>query len=161
MGTEGLRYKHPPGVHYLVCVDPGARLSGVAIGKVSPAVSILGEVGTVPSDELLDWVYNRAIRKWPVVWCAEEPQDYKGFGVAHPDLDRLRGVLNRLPPLAKQWHPHAWKGNVPKRIHHQRIIHFLSDGEEMALYDHDHNAWDAAALWLWATGRCGRGGTRV
>ena len=61
---------------------------------------------------------------------------------------------------------HAWKGNVPKTVHHRRVLDTLRPAEAalaahlldplQAAYQDD--AADAIAMGLFETGRVGRGG---
>jgi hypothetical protein len=102
----------------------------------------------------------------------ERPQDYESFGVAHADLDRLRRTLKGIATWARSRHypvayttPHAWKGNVPKTVHHNRLRAALGpDDAPLALPGepgYDHNVADAVGLALFRAGRVGRGGTTL
>lgn len=61
--------------------------------------------------------------------------------------------------------PSAWKGQVPKTIHHKRMEAVLTPEEQIVLQNclHrvaesvQHNLKDAVALGLWKLGRLGRG----
>ena len=104
-------------------------------------------------------------------WTLEAPVNYERFGVAHRDLDRLRAVLRSVEAAvrkaggtARRVRPAAWKGNVPKAVHHARARAALAPEEVAVAYPggkYDHNVLDAVALALWALGRLGRGGTDV
>ena len=109
----------------------------------------------------------------PLRWAIEKPRVYGNRGEAAQKKDvealgnlakALRGELVPLGAKVKLWEPHAWKGNVPKAVHHRRARKLLAPAE-LALLDQDFgdgvlDVWDAVALELFATGRCGRGGTR-
>ena len=105
------------------------------------------------------------------LWVFETPQDYDRFAVAHDDLDRLRAVLDRLARTARgrgdpvlRLTPHAWKGGVPKRVHHRRIWRVLSDMERRHMpdnpndKDYAHDIHDAVALGLTCLQRGGTHG---
>lgn len=101
-------------------------------------------------------------------WLLEAPQNYERFGVAHRDLDRLRAVLKAVERevraaggTARRIRPAAWKGNVPKAVHHARTKAALAPEEVAVAYPkgvYDHNVLDAVALGLFAVGRARRGG---
>lgn len=99
----------------------------------------------------------------------ETPKDYVNFGVAKADLKRLRATLAAIALVARRagWgtayvEPHAWKGNVPKTVHHNRLRGVLGPGDAAVALPgdpgYDHNVADAVALGLYRVGRVGRGG---
>lgn len=98
----------------------------------------------------------------------ETPRNYSDFSVAHADLDRLRAVVRKvidLNPHKRNYtiYPSDWKGNVPKQIHHQRVLAALTQGEYYLQLDpsskyYNHNTADAVALGMYVVGRTGRGG---
>ena len=63
---------------------------------------------------------------------------------------------------ARTW-PTSWKGQVPKEIHHTRLMKALTAGEAAIIPKLPktklHNCLDAVALGMWKVGRMGRGGT--
>lgn len=101
----------------------------------------------------------------------ERPQNYQRFGIAHNDLDRLRATLAALEEFAKARGervyyvtPFAWKGNVPKRVHHNRLAARMRNVDAFLAPPsdprYDHNVSDAVTLGFTHVGRLGRGGTR-
>ncbi len=64
--------------------------------------------------------------------------------------------------------PSVWKGQVPKKIHHERMAAALCPSERIVLRNAlqniapglQHNIKDAVSLGLWKLGRLGRGGTQ-
>lgn len=82
------------------------------------------------------------------------------------DLSVVVGCFNRfIVTQAKSVTPKEWKGDLPKDVHHDRVEAWLAETapwEELALWRSlkrkiDHNARDAFALNLFATGRLKRG----
>ncbi len=147
---------------YVLAVDPAAR---------GFAWALLGPGGLVACGEAA------SVRDLPpmprqVEVFMERPQDYVAFGVAHDDLDRLRRTLRAIATWAAKagyavvyTTPHAWKGNVPKVVHHNRLRGVLGGGDVgVALPGepgYNHNVADAVGLALFRAGRVGRGGTTL
>lgn len=81
------------------------------------------------------------------------------------DLSVVVGCFNMLAPLVQSVTPKDWKGDLPKAVHHDRVDAWLAETApwvELALWRSlrrkiDHNARDAYALNLFATGRLKRG----
>lgn len=177
------RYKWPKGdtsPRYVVAVDPGLRCCGVAIGLVTEHGSALYRADAVysegiavdPTRTMADAVTEHVRRHTtdiaPIVWVYEEPTNYPGEPGRASDLANLRRVLDKIrTPSGRllmsgeptRFPPRAWKGNVSKVVHHARIEARIADPCEWEHIEDDHNARDAAGLWYFAVGRCGRGGT--
>ena len=147
---------------WTVAIDPAARGFAWALLRDGGALAGAG-LGARPEDI--------PIPAGKVEWVMERPQNYARFGVAHKDLDRLRATLAALAAFAKgrgdaihYVTPFAWKGNVPKRIHHNRLASKLRAGDVFlaspADPGYDHNVSDAVTLGFTHVGRIGRGGTR-
>lgn len=159
---------------YLVAIDPGKWVSGVCIlgrssgtwrvlsssepanatrwgAPLGMAVAIVGRVRLVLGSHRPD----------VVSWVAEWPQSYRDRSVVEADLEILRSVVRcvgtetRCP--VRHVAPRAWKGNVPKEVHHERILRFL-DRDERERIEDGKESLDALGLGLWAVGRTGRGG---
>jgi hypothetical protein len=151
-------------------IDPGKHRCGVALF----VDSALEWADWVPSGD----VPGLVVREAPDVVLMENPKDYARFAVAHKDLDSLRAVLASASKAAKKVgarvekvSPSEWKGNVPKPVHHNRVMQAL-DARERALMETfgavgstkyeagGHNTWDAVALGMFGTKRLGRGGKK-
>ena len=98
-----------------------------------------------------------------VRWVAEWPMKYKDKRLYHEAIESLHDVGNELDRIIMGWdekyRPGEWKGNVPKKPHHARILAALRP-EEIAVMPPvaEHDAWDAAGIGLYATARTKRGG---
>lgn len=80
------------------------------------------------------------------------------------DLISLAGVVGSVSasmPCFKRIgvHPAQWKGQVPKAIHHKRIVSSLSANEKKSIQlpskSLQHNVWDAIGLAQWWVQRAG------
>ena len=145
----------------LAAVDPGARKCGVAVFNDRRLIA----ASTVLSNEpAMAKTVAGYIRKYgePVQLIAEDPQHYRLARVKHKDLDRLKAVLVELDNLVGPLvliPPHAWKANVPKNIHHARVMRALRPSELELWTPLGHDGRDAVALGLFALARTFRGGT--
>ncbi len=161
----------------LLAIDPGLNACGCAwfrhgvltcarlSGHVSPtwhsvpqrAASTAGEVSGdfgVPERLVIEW-----------------PQVYRLGGRAGADPNDLLGLAAVAGAVAAHYYdatinvykPAEWKGQVPKEVHHARIMRFLSDAEKLAIPKLPktklHNVLDAIGLGLFHLGRTGKGGT--
>lgn len=165
----------------LVALDPGKRKAGLAVcyngvllhaGTVTtrdpwslpPALwndvkaSLRGESMIAPS-------LQRGLRLHIV---QEDPQDYPGKPRRAEDLDSLRACNDRFWQLAQdvfpdaivrvhRYTPRAWKGGLPKEVHHRRIERALAVGEP---WPEGYDARDAVGLALFHLGRITRGAAR-
>lgn len=67
----------------------------------------------------------------------------------------LQGFYRRRGVETELVEPKKWKGQVPKEVHHRRMLKRLSAAEADRMprrpraQDHDHNMLDAVALGLW------------
>lgn len=150
----------------VVALDPGTRRAGLAIvedGAVIYAVDLLTSRADVVSmiaevAGALDAVLGPD-RPVDAALVVEWPRKYKTLRVAHDDVDGLRevgaavarwGWTGRVTRVA----PAAWKGNVPKRIHHRRIYRDLRSSERARVVWETlgPDARDAIGLarWGWA-----------
>jgi len=150
---------------WTVAIDPAAR--GFAWALLNDGGALFGAgLGIRPEDIPIP----AALAPGACVWAMERPQNYARFGVAHKDLDRLRATLAALEAFARgrgdlvqYTTPFAWKGNVPKRIHHNRLAACMRPGDMFLAPPsdprYDHNVSDAVTLGFTHVGRLGRGGT--
>lgn len=149
---------------HLCAVDPAARR--FAWATFSPEGVLTGTAyGSTPGD-------IRLPEEGEVLWVLERPQKYSSFSTAHKDLDRLERTLGRLRDLASsrgervvEYTPHAWKGNVPKHIHHKRMLRNIDPEERRILPGapspgggYPDDLYDAVALGLTYLDRIRRGG---
>ena len=149
----------------VVAIDPGARYFAYAIyhrGELTHAgYSASDRVDSIP---LIPG--NR------YEWIMEKPRKYRAFEKAHADLDRLLATLKRIKKLADERDevvtevaPSAWKGQVPKKVHHERLWPRYTKKEQAVLVappgteGYAHDVHDASALGAGYIGRVGRGGT--
>jgi len=158
------RYKNPGVQHTLCSIDPGKRACGVAIWTVGEKSSLVwcGLIKQRDGDPLL--LARKILKKTNgfCVYFLEDPQFYPHKRKAHGDLRSLQKVVKFLEmegarPMVKV-KPVGWKGNLPKPVHHKRILQHLNQ-KEKKLVPEDHNVRDAVALGLFAIGRTGKGGT--
>lgn len=49
--------------------------------------------------------------------------------------------------------PRDWKGNLPKKVSHERARAKLTEAEVALLAGKPHDSWDAVGIGLWALGR--------
>lgn len=153
----------------LVAIDPAAVRFAYAVGTPTKllACGYATSAGQIPH-----LVPPRPPAAHTYHWLIELPKKYRGFGIAHNDLDRLRRTVFDLQRWAEDRghtvemiYPGLWKGNVPKHIHHQRLVRVL-DPEELSLLpgtpnpamDYAHDVYDAVGIYLFHAERTKRGG---
>lgn len=157
----------PADGHRLVAVDPGGRLCAAATWRVRPDGVDLVRLELATPDHLgaLGADY----------WVVEVPHIRGDRTATVSGVEALERTVEALKtarrPRKSRWtevRPSAWKGNVPKRVHHARVLEVvcaISSGVRGAVDPdspyYNHNLSDAAALGLWALGLVGRGGVRV
>ena len=150
----------------LVTVDPAAR-------RFAFAVFVDGELSACGYARSPEEVSRHLRAGVGYTWVFETPRNYTAFAEAHKDLDRLRAVLKEIERYARRrgepvesLAPSAWKGNVPKEIHHKRVWAVLSAAEKMLLPDapeglgYADDVHDAVALGVTRLQRLGRGGRK-
>jgi hypothetical protein len=171
------------GAHLLIAVDPGGRRAddrrcGVSVWLVSPLLElpdgVLLGAGHVALDDIDRWIAEvaRDVPRTAVAWVVESPhlrgdQHAQRRGVEA--LRRTLAILRARRTSGSTWRavrPHRWKGNVPKEVHHRRVLRALFATEAAGVgrpLDPDSPAYqadtaDAIALGAWALGRTDRGG---
>lgn len=149
----------------LVAIDPAAVRFAFAVGTPDALLACAYATGVEDIPHLSEDADYR--------WLLETPRKYQNFGVAHRDLDRLARTVSGLRRWAEgcghvveTTYPGAWKGNVPKHIHHQRLLRTLTSAEQALLPDrprpdmgYSHDVYDAVGIYLFLARRTGRGGT--
>jgi hypothetical protein len=163
---------------YLVSLDPGIRVSGLAVFRDS--VLIHARILKNPTKEARGptawWTMAgeavnafRNATAWfpgvaPVVFVTEVPQVYR-FGnrkVDPDDLIQLAGVGGAVgaslkPAAAHGYYPRQWKGSVDKDVMVRRILGRLSRAERAAIApctaSLKHNVVDAIGIGLHHLGR--------
>tara|TARA_X000001388_G_scaffold66681_1_gene53574 strand:+ start:113 stop:634 length:522 start_codon:yes stop_codon:yes gene_type:complete len=164
----GPKYQNPKEPHHLIAVDLGKRKVGVAWGSVIGGTGILGGASTILCNKGPEAMARKVVdtllknTKSPRYWVCEWPKKYDQLMARHKNIEALHQVgyaLARYHPWDEMYLPGDWKGNVPKVPHHKRIERALYD-EELGTMPHmqEHDAWDAAGIWLYAIGRTRRGG---
>lgn len=165
---------HHASPHTLLAVDPGKHQSAVSAWWVTPEGARLLRASKIPSGHIL----TAAMHADPgdLVWVVERPQRYHRRTATHRNLVGLEHVCKHIVHAAStrdHWsafevRPRVWKGQVPKHIHHARVLAAMGPRERhhwgsivrphSAGYDHD--IADAIALGYWAVGLLGVGGVR-
>ncbi len=159
------RYPRPEVDHVLCTIDPGKRACGVALWDVTKNGSTLRWCGLVQQSDgdplkLANKIIKLKKTAQFFIYYVEDPQLYLLNRKPHGDLKSLKKVISTLEqeggrPLHRI-RPIKWKGNIPKKIHHERVLRLLSSKEKKAV-PKDHNVLDAVALGLYALGKTGRG----
>lgn len=152
---------------YIIAIDPGVHMSGVAIMAVhDDTIYQLIYAGYQPTGDLKIPSYSNA------TLLIERPEKYPYKGKTHKDIDTLLAIVDTLKEMAKDaawvcrtFTPAQWKGQVPKNVHHARVMRQLTEAEEAAVkWPADylrHNVLDAIGLGLFGANRCRRGGSRL
>jgi len=177
------RYTLPPGYpHVLISLDPGGKRRdgsscGVAVWlAIAAGRSDLLAAGHVPAAEVGAFIESAVgvrLDGLPRAWIVEAPHIRGDRHAARRGVAALKKTIARLRrgrTGGSTWRtvrPSGWKGNVPKEIHHRRVLRVLAPAEvaraNLGALDPDapgyqHDTADAVALGAWALGRTGRGG---
>ena len=160
------------GKNRVVAVDPGVHNSGwSSFVEEDDGSWRLVEAGFIPSDL---WI-SQPLKVWPyenLTLIIEKPEKYPTKNIYHDDLANLSAVVDMLEEYAREhsWQiekvkPAAWKGQVPKKVHHLRITNELSQLELDSIWwptaSLSHNVLDAIGLGLYQVKRLGRGGKKL
>jgi len=162
-----------------VSLDPGKWKMGLCLshqGTITHAmpVHVVGPWSVELAAKSVFAVVEDALGFVPLNWTIEHPRVYPGQGrVASAENveeleDLAKGLKGYLKPLGAKVvlaRPATWKGQVPKEVHHRRVMRELSQAEQLLVEAwEDHPAHldvlDAVGIELWALGRVGRGGVR-
>src|SRR3972149_4885609 len=141
-------------------IDPGVHATGVAHFDFG----YLHAVRLVPGKTLEEMLRAFFLLPMSAEMIIERPTGY-GKGKSDPD-DLIRGALVAGAASMCCWEegelrfvePRTWKGQVPKEIHHRRVVAALSAAElariaEIQPKSLQHNVLDAVGLGLWHLGR--------
>ena len=155
---------------HLYAVDPGVHACGVALfvdRQLYACALVPAADGPLPARALFTF---RPPVVSSVTRCAcEKPKVYphgkakKGRDVRPGDLIDLAIAAGRMTGMltTKYLEPAEWKGQLPKKIHHERVGRALTEPEHVVLAEHlrpiktalQHNVLDAVALGLRTLGR--------
>lgn len=154
------------GDRMLLAVDPGKRLFGYSYwdGDTLVELGLHKETknGTLPTQALTGELGlpapSRALYEWPQVYggglTKEDPNDLLWLSAT---IGGLMSTFWNVPTTLV--HPRTWKGNVPKKVHHERLkknmpskavaqtelfLKAIPSGER-------HNVWDAVGLGFWGS----------
>ena len=150
---------------HLISLDPGLRGCGVAWWRVDGSLAHVAyvrnpvKIGNGPAA----WMgYDRTRAFWYTTrtehFLSEIPQVYRaGASKGDPDdliqLAGVVGVFSALVSATTYWgvKPREWKGQVPKDVHHARLVKTLSEAdlkmvEVAAPPSLRHNVLDAVGL---------------
>jgi len=145
-------------------IDPGEHQIAFAVSENA----IIVDAGLYRIATLRDaHVFCAALNLDAII--VEQPQVYRGArGKGDPnDLIRLANVVGACASAcarSKTTLPSRWKGQVPKKIHHERVLAELERGRELAMVlskiagirgSDRHNVFDAIGLNLWSLRRLG------
>lgn len=144
----------------LLAVDPGAKYLGWAVFSGDPPALALACCGFMSIADLPDcwWRPDELVVEVPQIYPQRawkgDPNDLVNVALAAGIVIGRVRCKKVLTPR-----PHQWKGNVPKAIHHKRVIACLSVEERVVLNaayipaSKKHNCIDAVGLGLWALKR--------
>lgn len=156
-------------------LDPGKWKMGRAVGRDGLIVS--AEVVRTPPART--WSEHAAVvaalsgAPQGAVWWVECPQVRAGGRVAvKADVAELESLTRNLKASAtgtvNLLDPFEWKRQVPKAVHHRRIMSLLSPAETAVVQaalttakDGKLDLMDAVGILLYGLGRCGPGGTHA
>ena len=165
---SGPQYKRPSSTHYLLAIDLGKRKVGVAWGRIEDGVGTLLGARTLTCNDGPEAMAIKVVtalkEQTPGArcWVCEWPKKYDHLRARHDNIEELHQVghaISRHHSWDEMYLPGTWKGNVPKRAHHTRIQKALTPEEREVMPPlKEHDAWDAAGIWLYAAGRTRRGG---
>ena len=148
---------------YLVSLDPGLRGSGVAWWAEDGTLLFVDYLRNPvkKGDGPAAWMGYDLVTPWddrPYYFISEVPQVYRaGASKGDPDdLIQLAGVVGVFAHKFRATthfgvKPRDWKGQVPKDVHHARLVKTLTP-EEMAMVERAappnlrHNVLDAIGI---------------
>jgi hypothetical protein len=136
----------------LVAIDPGT-----VTGFASFRERVLVSAGFGPFEVISLPLAPRVVLEVPRVYPVSkgDPNDLITLAMIAGEIRhryRVQGIEVR-----EVW-PRTWKGNVPKDVHHKRVLKCLSAAELVVIPKRprggdDHNCLDAIGLGLWALER--------
>lgn len=142
----------------LLAIDPGADMGWSLFGTGPRSTNELRACGLNQFPIITD----------PFSVLIERPRIYPKQKARPNDIITLAlragecgGRFNSCGAVVDYVEPHAWKGNVPKAVHHRRVLGALAP-QERAILDgalvgiaksKQHNVLDAVGLGLFGVGR--------
>lgn len=144
----------------VTAIDPG-RTSGWAqfVGHRLQAAGTFADRAYPPAWRHADqWLVIEVPRIYPHGRGKGDPNDIVELALT---AGEIRGHYRAQGCRVVETHPRTWKGQVPKDIHHARVLAALAPEELRALaplakrvtkthpHGFDHNMLDAVALGLW------------
>jgi hypothetical protein len=176
------RFRAPAAPFALVALDPGKYKIGVCVFRVAPEGVKLRFAATIDTPFQVQFDprlsadrQEMAIRgavyctigDVPLALVCEVPRKYDFAPAYHADIDALLSVLRilrkRLGGAKGAYPPNRWKGNVPKEVHHKRVISAAAanfpEWSPETLETLGHDGLDALGIGLFALGILNRGGT--
>jgi len=149
----------------LFSFDPGVTKVGIACWR--DGVLVAAETLTSPSMDatpglVAAWVQGFGHPEARAI-VTERMHKRPGQTLFNEDLDRVEAVRLQIPRLlgrrnwTKTYNPTQWKGNLPKAVHHRRLLKALTEAEA-PLWPAGHDARDAVGIGLFHLGRVKRGG---
>ena len=132
---------------HMFSVDPGKDACGVAEWRDGGLIFVELRVHPLPASDAM--------------CVCEKPQVYRGSRVRTADLIDLAIAAGRMTGALGTFYvlPAAWKGQLPKKLQHERMMRALSPDERDVLASVKcakhllHNVFDAVSLGLVELGR--------
>jgi len=139
----------------LVSIDPGVKKSAIALWDKEGKLLFADDLPNAQVVRLLRQIRtSRLVVETPVLYPTQRAKhkDVK-------DLAKVARVFKSFVPKGVGVKPSVWKGQVPKKIHGNRILLALDKEELLRVASiGNHNTIDAIGIGLWALGRIKRGG---
>ncbi len=150
------------------CLDPGVKEAGVSLWEgteLAAAFLARGSDWRDTADEAFRLIGEHVPRELVSVIVVEIPQIYAQRKLKGDPNDLITVALNAGAFVGHwdddveivEYHPHRWKGQVPKNIAIKRFKKRLSADErtrvEKAPATLMHNVWDSVGLGLYYGGR--------
>lgn len=133
---------------FIIAIDPHKDKIAAAVFKGERLVSV-----ELVKSNLIGWVnFNRGVYDRAII---ERPQIYSQRTNKDPndliDVAMTAGMCALIATGCQYVLPRTWKGQVPKKIHQERIKSLLTPEEHIILGDrsNDTDILDAVGIGLW------------